>query len=88
MIVDTAAFVKRHFILSSHHIAKLYLPKMTADTPPVVHIRTFTLPEPVPDLLGHICVPSDSSASGHSNLQQRPLGIVANSINVRTAKTF
>ena len=61
--------------------------KMTANTALVIYIRISTLSELIPDILRHIYVPSDLVTVTQSYLQNLPLGIIADSVDICAAET-
>ena len=63
------------------------LRKMPANTTSVIYIRICALSKLIPNILRHICVPSDLTAVVQSYLQNLPLGIVTDSVDIRAAET-
>lgn len=63
------------------------LRKMSTNTTPVIYIRICALSELIPNILRHICVPSDLVTVVQFHLQNFPLGIIADGVDIRTAET-
>lgn len=61
--------------------------KMAANAALVIYIRISTLSELIPDILRHIYVPSDLVTVTQSYLQNLPLGIITDSVDICAAET-
>lgn len=79
-----SGFVKLHFSDPGYFHGQFR--KISADAAPVIDVRADAVPETIPDFLRHIRIPSDLAAAAQSDLQQRPLRIVADGFDVSTAE--